>query len=91
MNIDFNKINVILAKKLKKIFNSCKNICCNKDIGDYNVFGVDVELLSNLEPLIIEINSTPSLHFEENWKINLINDLKIDIQKKNFKNNWIII
>ena len=91
MSIDFNKINVILAKKLKKIFNSCKNICCHRDIGDYNVFGVDVELLSNLEPLIIEINSTPSLHFEENWKRNLINDLKIDIKKKNFKNNWISI
>ena len=42
-------------------------------MGKYNVFGVDVELLSNLDPIIIEINSTPSLKFSELWKSNLVN------------------
>ena len=91
MGINFNRINLILASKLKKIFNSCKDMCCKNDIGNYHVFGLDVELLSNLDPIIIEINSSPSLNFDEEWKNNLTNDLKKDIQNKNFKNNWIKI
>lgn len=89
--INFNRINIILSRKLKKIFNSCKNICCPKDMGKYNIFGVDVELLSNLDPIIIEINSTPSLKFSEPWKSNLVNNMKLEIKEGRFGNNWIII
>ena len=29
------------------------------DEGKYNIYGLDVELLENLNPIIIEINSSP--------------------------------
>jgi len=92
LNINFQSILKNIALKIKKILNSCNSICSNKDIGNYNIFGVDIELLDNLEPIIIEINSAPNIDFKELWKINLVSELKYNIHNKDFNNkNWIKI
>ena len=60
LNISFT--NVIMKKlslKLKKILTSCESICCENDKGKFHIFGLDISLLSNLEPIVIEINSKP--------------------------------
>jgi hypothetical protein len=92
LNIDFKKIIKILSLKLKKILKSSSNLCCKEDNGNYNIYGLDVEILDNLDPIIIEINSSPSLNFDVEWKNKLIKKMKFDIKNKNFNNNnWIKI
>lgn len=48
-----------LADNLKKILDSNEQLCCSADEEKYNIYGLDVELLENLNPIIIEINSSP--------------------------------
>lgn len=88
---DFRIIMNLLSQKIKKVLKSSPNLCCTEDNGNYNIYGLDVELLDNLEPMIIEINSTPTLKFNIEWKKNLIKKMKNDIKNKNFNNNWIKI
>jgi hypothetical protein len=49
----------ILADNLQKILSTNEKLCCSADEGKYNIYGLDVELLDNLNPIIIEINSSP--------------------------------
>jgi len=48
-----------LADNLKKILSTNDQLCCRTDEGKYNIYGLDVELLENMNPTIIEINSSP--------------------------------
>lgn len=87
-----DKVWYILGKKLGYILSSCERLCCGRDAGFGNVYGMDVELLENMDPKIIEINSTPSMNFTENWKIKLLAKMKQDVRRKNFKSNdWMRI
>ena len=94
LNINFRDIMIVIRNKLRIIINACNNLCCLHDHNDYNIYGIDATLLNNLEPLIIEINSSPSLHFTENWKKKLLSNLKSDVKEKKFltnKTDWIKI
>jgi hypothetical protein len=91
--INMNEIWNNLVRKLKIVLNSTEPLCCEGDINNYNIYGLDIELLNNLDPMIIEINKSPDMHFDEEWKNNLIKGLKDNIQTGNFnnKNLWIQI
>ena len=87
-----DKVWYILGKKLGYILGACDRLCCSGDRGYGNVYGMDVELLENMEPKIIEINSTPSMNFTEKWKIDFLAKMKQDIRRKNFtSNDWMQI
>jgi hypothetical protein len=89
---DFRIIMKLLSQKIKKVLKSSQNLCCAEDNGNYNIYGLDVELLDNFDPMIIEINSNPGLKFDVDWKNNLVKKMKLDIKNKNFNNNnWIKI
>jgi hypothetical protein len=92
-NIDIDNIWKVLVEKLKIVLDSTVPLCCDGDIGNYNIYGLDVELLDNLDPMIIEINKSPSMEFDENWKKELIKELKDNIESGNFNNQkiWIKI
>ena len=87
-NINVNKIYNNLAKKLQKVFIACEDICSFDDINNnenkYNIYGLDFEVLNNLEPIIIEINSGPSLNFDEKWKQDITDNLEEHIIDKNY-------
>ena len=93
MGIDMNSIWNKLVEKLKIVLDSTDPLCCEGNIGNYNIYGLDIELLDNLDIMILEINKSPALHFDEDWKKELIGDLKEDIKTGNFdnKNLWIPI
>ena len=92
LNIKLNPIMKYLSYKLNKILSATNNLCCNNDNGTYNIYGLDIELLDNYDPIVIEINSEPTLKFDDKWKKNLIYKMKEDINNKNFNNNnWIKI
>ena len=91
LNINFDIIIDSLSLKLKKVLHACNKLCCPQDKNTYHIYGIDVELLDNLEPIIIEINSNPSLTFHDEWKEKLIWNLKNDIYTKSFlsaKKDW---
>jgi hypothetical protein len=92
-NINMNEIWNNLVNKLKIVLNSTKSLCCLGDNNNYNIYGLDVELLDNLDILILEINKSPALHFDEEWKKDLIKGLKESIKIGDFnnKNLWIPI
>jgi len=94
-NINVNKIYNNLAKKLQKVFIACEDICSFDDINNnenkYNIYGLDFEVLNNLEPIIIEINSGPSLNFDEKWKQDITDNLEEHIIDKNYDKNFIKI
>ena len=79
-----------LVEKLKKVLDSTKDLCCDNDTGNYNIYGIDVELLDNLDPMIIEINSTPS--DDTGWKAEFKSKVKKYVQDKDFSDpKWIRI
>ena len=90
-NINVDKIYNKLAHKLQKVFISLDDICDYNDIykskSKYNIYGLDFEVLNNLEPIIIEINNGPSLNFDEEWKQNITNNLEKNIINKTYNNN----
>ncbi len=94
-NIDVNKIYKNLAKKLQKVFIACEDICSFDDINNnenkYNIYGLDFEVLNNLDPIIIEVNSGPSLNFDEKWKQDITDNLEKYIIDKNYDKNFIKI
>ena len=78
-----------LARNLRLIVTSVKTLCYpgNKD---FHIYGVDIELTDDMEPLVIEINQSPSLRFDIPWKHHLITPMMNDIRTRNFKSsNWI--
>jgi len=79
--ITLNKI----AQKLNVILSSTKDRCCKDDKGKINIFGLDVELLDNHEPIIIEINSAPFIAFDDKWKIDLISNMKKNVLKRDYR------
>lgn len=82
-----------LSNKLKYIINSTKSLCGKNDRDGYNVYGIDIELVDNLNPIIIEINSKPTLSFNQiKWKRDVVNSMLNDIRNHDFYNsNWITI
>lgn len=81
-----------LATKIKKIINSCKKLCCLQDNKQFHIYGIDIELLDNLDPYVLEINSSPTLNFKQKWKSYIINNMKNDIYNKHFnRKNWVKI
>ena len=80
--VDFEKVFEILKYKLRTIIDSCDNLCCPHDEGKYNIFGIDVDLLDNYDPIIIEINSTPNLLRNSIWKNRFNRKLIRYIKKK---------
>ena len=79
-----------LIQKIRKVLLSCDELCCPDDNGNYNVYGMDVELLDNLDPIIIEINSNPSRDY--GWKAEFIKNILLDVKKGIFnKPEWIKI
>jgi hypothetical protein len=93
LKINMNNVWNILVNKIQIILDSTEPLCCEGDIGKYNIYGLDVELLDNLDPLIIEINKSPSMNFDETWKKDLIKELKDNIKNGDFNNKklWIPI
>ena len=94
LNINFDIVLNKLTEKISKIINSCNDLCCKNDRENhnFNIYGLDVELLDNLEPMVIEVNSAPSLRFDVEWKSKLISGLFEDLKKETFNNkNWIKI
>ena len=90
-NLNVDNIYNKLAAKLKKVFISIDDVCNYDDIynskSKYNIYGLDFEVLDNLEPIIIEINNGPSLNFDEEWKQNITNSLEEHIINKTYNNN----
>lgn len=87
--IDINKVYLKLARKLKFVLTSVGPLCCDNDKDKIKTYGLDVELLDNLDPMIIEINNRePVLQFSDKWKQNIINEMKDNVKKLNF-DNWI--
>lgn len=81
---------VILAEKLRKILSTNENLCCKEDEGKYNIYGLDVELLDNWDPIIIEINSSPGKDL--GWKADFIKKISQMVEKSDFTDpKWIKI
>jgi len=91
--INMNNIWMNLVNKLKIVLDSTESLCCEGDNGSYNIYGLDVELLDNLDIIILEINKSPALNFDEIWKKDLIKELKDNIKNGDFNNKklWIPI
>ena len=80
-----------LIRNLKIIVESVDSMCSSKNnnTNNYHIYGIDVELTDTLEPLIIEINKTPSLSFDIKWKHDLISPMKQNIKNKKYSSsNW---
>lgn len=82
-----------VSNQLRYIINSTKSLCNFNDKDKYHIYGIDIELVDNLKPIIIEINSNPSLKFNKiKWKRDFINKMLNDIKNNNFYNsNWITV
>ena len=82
-----------LSEKVKIIVNSCDKLCCPHDKGKFNIYGMDVDLKDNMDPMVIEINSRPTIYTKSNYKNEIINKLKMNIKEKNFSDErlWIQI
>jgi len=92
--ISRDKILKKLRKKLKKLVDVSGNLCSNEDIFKNKkwIYGLDVELLENGEPIIIEINSRPVLNFTIEWKQQILYKIMEDVKNSNYKNgNWLKI
>ena len=88
---DMEKVWEKLAKKIRFVLNAVGDLCCPEDKDKIKLFGLDIELLDNLEPMIIEMNyRRPVLDFEEQWKKDIIDEMKQDVLNDNFQ-NWIKI
>jgi glutathione synthase/RimK-type ligase-like ATP-grasp enzyme len=72
-----------LTRNLSIIVDSVPELC-DATNQDYHIFGVDIELTDKLEPLVIEINQTPSLSFNVPWKSNITRKMLRDISSKRF-------
>ena len=82
----FNSSLVIqrLIRNLRMILTTSDKMCCNSKGINFHIFGVDIEITSDLEPLILEINSDPLLYFNENWKKRIISPMLVDLKQKKF-------
>ena len=85
ITIEFYDLNINHKKTLKKIRQSCKNLFKNTNLNpndykaSYQIFGLDFILDNKENPILLEVNSTPSIHYLNFGKI----DKKI---KKNLLN-----
>lgn len=91
-----HKINIkILLNKLVKylkIILDSSPILCEKyiDYYKYNLYGIDVIILDNLNVKILEINANPGKSFKIKWKTNLYKKILLDIKRKSYK-EWLKI
>jgi hypothetical protein len=95
VNINFDNVSKIIAKKLKRIIKSSDKLCCTNDDGKYSIYGLDIELLDNLDPIVIEINSRPQIYFNKNiqWKFEFGNEFNRQLENEQFLGgkDWIRI
>jgi len=97
-NIPCDKILNRLAANLKLIINCSESFCVeNKKTNclqkTHNFYGVDVEILNNFTPLIIEINSNANIDFPNvPWKNKLTLEMQEKVNVGNYDRlNWIAI
>ena len=81
-----------VIRNLKIISDSLPEFCEYKDRGELNIYGIDIEITDDLQPLVIEINQNPLLHFSIPWKQNIINDMLKNIRTRTFSTSqWVFI
>ena len=93
-NFNYKLVMQRLYRNLRMILSASNKMCCLPQTKGtlYHVFGVDVEVTKDLEPLILEINSDPTLTFTEGWKKGLLNPMIANIKTKNFSSpRWVQI
>lgn len=77
-----------LVKYIKLIVNGI-DLCCD-NCKDYHLFGIDVELLDNLQPIVLEINSAPSVHYK-GWLGDVMLELFKSLKNREYNSFFISI
>ena len=91
LSFPMDKVWEKLAEKIRMILRAVGDLCCLEDDGKVKTYGLDVELLDNLDPMIIEMNfRSPVLRFDDKWKQEIIDQMKEDVNNGDFR-NWIKI
>ena len=85
-NIKTDQIIRLLITNLRSILTSTKSLCCSPTDG-VHIFGIDVEITRDGQPLVLEINSAPTLDFNDPWKKRLVKSMLDSVRARNFYNS----